>query len=192
MFTGIIETTAKVLNKKVGQEITKITLVRPKGWDITMGQSIAHNGVCLTVTEFNDKSYSVELMPETLAKSTFGDQMPDSFNLERAMAANGLLEGHIVQGHVDHIGEVIEVKEDDKWRTLKITYPKENQHLLVPKGSVALDGVSLTVVDAEPDWFSVSLIPHTLKVTTMSQLKSGSKVNIEYDIIGKYVARQKT
>lgn len=189
MFTGIVETTTKLESKKTDGEITSLKLARPKGWKLRDGQSISHNGVCLTVVDFDDDSFTVELMPETLAKSTFGSKMPNEFNLERAMAADGLFEGHIVQGHVDHVGKIIDVIEDEKWRTLKIAYPGKNQNLLVPKGSVALDGVSLTIVDVDPEWFSVSLIPHTLEITTLGELKKGSEVNIEYDIIGKYISK---
>ncbi len=189
MFTGIIQTTTPIVHTKTQGNITELELTTPEGWELHLGQSIAHNGICLTVTKINKTTYCVELMPETLAKSTFGAHPPKTVNLERAMTAHDMLEGHIVQGHVDGIGTLTRIENEKDWRTLTITYPKENQSLLVPKGSIAIDGVSLTVVDVQDDWFSVSLIPYTLEHTTLGQLKTGEQINLEYDIIGKYIAR---
>lgn len=187
MFTGIIEATSPILDTKVEDEITTLTLQTPREWRLRLGQSIATDGVCLTVTKLSDVTYETELMPETLSRSSFGANIPKRVNLERAMIAGDRLEGHMVQGHVDSTGSIVAIDESPQWRTLKISYPKDKRHLLVEKGSIALDGTSLTLVEVSDEWFSVSLIPHTLEHTTIGDKTIGSTINIEFDILGKYI-----
>ncbi len=189
MFTGIIEEIADVKSVATSEDIVTFTIKKPAQWKVREGQSIAVNGVCLTVTTFDEDEFHVELMPETMTRSTFGKVKPIKVNLERAMSPDGLFEGHIVQGHVDELSTIVDIKETDQWRTISMSYPKDKSPLLVQKGSVTIDGISLTVVDVEDDWFSVSLIPHTITHTTLGTKQVGDFVNIEYDILGKYIAK---
>ena len=190
MFSGIIETIEPILKTTTDNEILTLQIRRPEGWEIHMGQSIACDGVCLTVTAFDDESFSVELMPETVKRSTYAaDTMPASVNLERAMGTSTLFEGHIVQGHVDELSKITNIDEDEQWRTIHISYPAEKANLLVDKGSITVDGISLTVVEVDEHSFSVSLIPHTIEHTTLGKKKPGDSVNLEYDILGKYIAK---
>ena len=147
--------------------------------------------MCLTVVDFDDDSFIVELMPETIEKTIFGNHIPKIVNVERAMLATDRFEGHIVQGHVDTTGEVEAVRESDGSHMLAIMYDSKHSGLVVSKGSVTIDGVSLTVVDADSEKLSVALIPHTLKGTTLGELKEGDMVNLEFDIIGKYLSKYK-
>lgn len=190
MFTGIIEEIADIQHHSTDKDITTFTITRPKGWELHLGQSIAVNGVCLTVTAFASDSFEVELMPETMKKTVFGRDIPSRVNLERAMSPESLFEGHIVQGHVDALSRIVDIDESPQWRTIKVAYPPDKAGLLVEKGSVSIDGTSLTIVEVTEDTFSVSLIPHTLEHTTLGSKKLGDYVNIEYDIIGKFIERQ--
>jgi len=187
MFTGIIEVMSDVLKEETVDSLMELTIARPEDWDICIGQSIAVEGVCLTVEAFDDRQFTVKLMGETLAKTTFGTKVPTRVNLERAMAANGRFEGHVVQGHVDCAGSVTAIGETDGWHTVTFSYPTELAHLIVQKGSITVNGVSLTVVDPTPGQFSVALIPHTLTNTTLGTLAEGDMVNLEFDILGKYI-----
>ena len=189
MFTGIIEEVVKLKSSTTQRDIVEFVLEKPKSWKLHFGQSIAINGVCLTVTKFDDATFTVELMPETMMRSSYGKQIPEKVNLERAMSPDGLFEGHIVQGHVDELSQIIGVEETDQWRTIRIAYPKEKANLLVEKGSITIDGISLTVVEVQDEWFSVSLIPHTIANTTLGSKQTGDFVNLEYDILGKYIAK---
>lgn len=189
MFTGIITATAAVRATKPVGEGLKLTLERPAGWhDLALGESVATNGVCLTVDELSADAYECTLMPETLRVSAFGAGMPARVNLERALSAAARLSGHFVQGHVDGVGTVTRV-ETQAGYDLWVQYPGKDAALLVHKGSVAIDGVSLTVAELKGPMLRVSLIPHTLKHTTLDDLKSGDQVNLEYDMLGKYVIR---
>jgi riboflavin synthase len=190
MFTGIIQKVVRIVGNQLDNEILTLVLEKPADWSLKHGQSIATNGVCLTVTTFDDETFNVELMPETLKRSTFGQKLPETVNVERAMSADGLFEGHIVQGHVDSRNDIVGIEESDQWRTLKISYPADKAGLLVDKGSVTLDGISLTIVEVTDDWFSVSLIPTTLENTTIAKKKVGDSVNVEYDVIAKLIQRQ--
>lgn len=190
MFTGIIEQVAEVVLQKMDNEILTLTIKKPEDWKLHIGQSIAVNGVCLTVTEFDDTSFRVELMPETTKRSIFGKKIPKTVNLENAMSPDGLFEGHIVQGHVDELSTITDIEENPQWRVVTIAYPKEKAGLLVQKGSITVDGTSLTISDLTDETFSVSLIPHTLEHTTLGDRKVGDHVNIEYDILSKLVERQ--
>jgi len=191
MFTGIVETQSAVYAHPAGEQTMKLVIVRPTGWDLQIGQSIAVNGACLTVTKFTEDSFTVVLMSETLRKTSFGSKVPEVVNLERAMLATDRFEGHIVQGHVDTVGEVTGILEGDGQYELSISFDASFDTLVVPKGSITIDGVSLTVVKADLAKLSVALILHTLKETTLGELREGDNVNLEFDVIGKYLQKFK-
>ncbi len=184
MFTGIIESTAKVLN------ITNSSLYveRPIFFDdIRIGSSICVNGVCLSVIKFDDESMSFYVLKETMNKSSLGLLKQGSkVNLERALKADGRFEGHVVQGHTEGVGEVTQIPDGES-EVLMIQMPKELSKYCVQKGSIALDGVSLTIASLDQDSVSVALIPHTLENTTLGSKKIGDKVNVETDVLGRYV-----
>ncbi|MCD8020074.1 MAG: riboflavin synthase [Clostridiales bacterium] len=191
MFTGIIEEVGTIKNIKMGAKSAVITIQADKIMeDIHLGDSIAMNGVCLTVTSFDKNSYSVDVMHETLRRTNLGDMKSGSkVNLERAMAADGRFGGHIVAGHIDDPGTVVSVEKDDNavWLTIQTT--KEVLKYVVEKGSIAIDGISLTVARVDEKSFAVSVIPHTGTHTTLLDKKPGDTVNLETDMIGKYVEK---
>lgn len=191
MFTGIVETVGRVATLGPQGEKTRIAIEAPAiAAGLPIGASVAVSGTCLTVIEVSGGTIVFEAVRETLSRSALGDLRAGSaVNLERAMRADGRLDGHIVQGHVDATGRVraIERRGDDV--RFAVDCDAEFAELLVPKGSVAIDGVSLTVVDVEPAGFDVALIPHTLAVTTLGERRSGDRVNLEADVLGKYVKK---
>lgn len=191
MFTGIIEEIGKVTQIQKGthsailQIQAKIVLEQLK-----IGDSVAVNGVCLTVTSISSHSFTADVMHETLNRSALsGLTCGSSVNLERAMPANGRFDGHIVAGHVDGIGKVMQIRRDDNAVWFTIQANSSIMHYIVEKGSIAIDGISLTVASLSADFFCVSVIPHTAKVTTLGMRKIGDTVNLENDIIGKYVEK---
>ena len=190
MFTGIIESMAEVC--AVHQEGTNIrfTLECPFTSELKIDQSLAHNGVCLTVVNIESNKYDVVAIHETLIRTNLGVlKKGDKVNLERCMQMNGRLDGHIVQGHVDTTAKVEKVvSENGSWR-IYFSYVPSPSHLTVEKGSVCVNGVSLTVVDSGKNDFSVAIIPYTWENTNFHTLKPGDNVNIEFDIIGKYVGK---
>ncbi|HRH93415.1 MAG TPA: riboflavin synthase [Candidatus Peribacteria bacterium] len=193
MFTGIVEATAPILE----QRGSSLVLGRPRVFDdIKLGSSIAVAGVCLSVTAFDDRSMAFDVIPTTLKKTKLGTlKAGDAVNVERAMPAHGRFDGHVVQGHCDTVSLVrsVEDKTDDNGhhRAIVIELPDSLKPLVVLHGSITVDGVSLTVATLDAFSFSVSLIPHTIKHTTLHALKKGDHVNLEADILGKY-ALQKT
>ncbi|MBP8594095.1 MAG: riboflavin synthase [Ruminococcus sp.] len=191
MFTGLIEETGKVSSLRRGGNSSFIRIQAEKVLEGTVtGDSIAVNGVCLTVTEMGGGWFQADVMNETLARSSLGSLKPgDPVNLERAMAAGGRFGGHIVSGHIDGTGTVTDIKNDGIAVWYTITADPRILRYIVEKGSVALDGISLTVAKVTAESFSVSVIPHTAEVTTLSKRKTGDKINIENDIIGKYVEK---
>ncbi|MBP3250028.1 MAG: riboflavin synthase [Ruminococcus sp.] len=191
MFTGLIEETGKVSSLRRGGNSSFIRIQAEKVLEGTVtGDSIAVNGVCLTVTEMGSGWFQADVMNETLARSSLGSLKPgDPVNLERAMAAGGRFGGHIVSGHIDGTGTVTDIKNDGIAVWYTITADPQILRYIVEKGSVALDGISLTVAKVTAESFSVSVIPHTAEVTTLSKRKTGDKINIENDIIGKYVEK---
>lgn len=191
MFTGLIEETGKVSSLRRGGNSSFIRIQAEKVLEGTVtGDSIAVNGVCLTVTEMGGGWFQADVMNETLARSSLGGLKPgDPVNLERAMAAGGRFGGHIVSGHIDGTGTVTDIKNDGIAVWYTITADPQILRYIVEKGSVALDGISLTVAKVTAESFSVSVIPHTAEVTTLSKRKTGDKINIENDIIGKYVEK---
>jgi riboflavin synthase len=189
LFTGLIEEVGRVIRIEVRAEGAEITLsAQLMLTDIHMGDSIAVNGVCLTVVRFGEGWFTVEAVPETLRKTNLGRlTRAHDVHLERAMAATGRFGGHVMSGHVDGVGTVKSVVSDGVARVVTVTVPPALMRYLVTKGSVALDGVSLTVMDIVPGGFRVSLIPHTGQVTRLGQLAVGDTLNIECDILAKYV-----
>ncbi len=187
MFTGIIEETGKALRVEHGG----VWIQAKKVLEGTKtGDSIAVNGVCLTVVTIKSTEFMADVMPETLKRSSLGQLKAGSrVNLERAMAADGRFGGHIVSGHIDGTGTVASITKDSNAVRFQILAPEEILRGIVEKGSVAIDGISLTVTAVEKDRFEVSVIPHTLGETVLSDRKKGSVVNLENDIIGKYVER---
>jgi riboflavin synthase len=192
MFTGIVEALGKIKSIEKSGGNLDITLSCPFTDELKIDQSIAHNGICLTVVAIgSDKTYTVTAIKETLDKSNLGEiQTGDVVNLERCMKLGDRLDGHMVQGHVDQTGKVKSVVEEDgSWR-FTISYdPKQAGYVTVEKGSIPINGTSLTVVDSKPDQFSVAIIPYTYEHTNFHRLSPGDSVNLEFDVIGKYVAR---
>ena len=198
MFSGIIEEAAQVVAVKKDQENLHITMSCSFANELSIDQSVAHNGVCLTVVSKTEDTYTVTAIQETLQRSNLGQLVPRSkVNLERSMVMNGRLDGHIVQGHVDQTAVCSEVKEaDGSWYfTFEYAFEKEmakRGYLTVDKGSVTVNGVSLTVCNPTDNSFEVAIIPYTFEHTNFHQILVGSTVNIEFDIIGKYVSRMLT
>jgi riboflavin synthase len=192
MFTGIVEELGTVeaverLSDAVRLTVRASTVVA----DAALGDSIAVNGCCLTVAERTDDTWTADVMAETLAKTGLGSLEPgDRVNLERAATAGTRLGGHLVQGHVDAVGRVVRRDPGEHWDVVTFAMPPDLAPYLVDKGSVTVDGVSLTVVEAGEESFTVSLIPETLRRTTLGFRAPGDPVNLEVDVIGKYVARQ--
>ena len=191
MFTGIIEEMGRIdsvdrTDTGVRFRIAASSVVS----DVAVGDSIAVNGVCLTATEFDAEGFAVDVIPETLTRSSLGGLAPgDVVNLERPMAANGRFDGHIVQGHVDATGEVLAAGDDDvSGYRIRVAPPLDTMTYIVEKGSITIDGVSLTVAAVDGGSFEVAIIPHTLEVTGLGRLRLGDKVNLEVDVIAKYVA----
>ena len=190
MFTGIVEATGKVLEvEKVGKN-THFTVESPISKELKIDQSIMHDGACLTVVELDGDKHRVTAINETLIRTNLGTwDVGHLVNLERSMIMNGRLDGHIVQGHVDTLGEVEKVIEDEgSWRYY-FKHEPSKEHITVPKGSICINGVSLTVVDSSSDGFSVAIIPYTYEHTNFKALKAGDSINLEVDIVGKYFAR---
>lgn len=190
MFTGLVETVAEIISsKKIGQNLVLI-IKKPPRWKLKVGDSVAVDGTCLTVVKTRTNNFSVALTPETLAKTSFGGTRPKKVNLERPLRLNSLVGGHLVLGHIDTVGRIVSLVKDKKGVLLKISFSKSFARLVVPKGSIALDGVSLTVVVCSKNTATIALIPHTVKHTTLGFKKIGDTVNIEFDIIGKYTTRR--
>lgn len=191
MFTGIVEEmgTVKAIRKGPHSAVVEIQ-AQVVLEDLHIGDSIAVNGVCLTATAFSPAGFTADVMHETLDRSSLAGLGPGSpVNLERAMAADGRFGGHIVAGHVDGVGTIAAIEQDDNAIWFTITAPEQVLRYVVEKGSIAIDGISLTVARVEPDRFAVSVIPHTAAVTLLGRRRVGDRVNLESDIIGKYVER---
>jgi len=190
MFTGIIETLARV--EKIVKDSSNVhfTFSSAITGEFKIDQSIAHNGVCLTVVKINAKDYMVTAIAETLKRSNLGSlTVGDAVNLERCLPANGRFDGHIVQGHVDATAKCIEIKDlNGSWEFI-VEHEKNKNNITVEKGSVTINGVSLTVVRSTDTTFSVHVIPYTFEHTNFKLIKVGSIVNLEFDVIGKYVAK---
>ena len=189
MFTGIIEEVATVVNLQKEQENLHITLKSNITSELKIDQSVAHNGVCLTVVNIKGDQYTVTAIKETLDRSNIGlFTVGEEVNLERSMMMQGRIDGHIVQGHVDQTANVVSITDQDGSAIYGFDYDSQEGNLTVPKGSITVNGVSLTVVDSKPGHFSVAIIPYTIEHTNFHNFKIGTKINLEFDVIGKYVA----
>ena len=188
MFTGIIEEVAEVVKIEKEAENIHFSIKAKMTSELKIDQSVAHNGCCLTVVNIENDIYTVTAIQETLDKTNLNEwKIGTPVNLERCMQMNGRLDGHIVQGHVDTVGICTEIEDQNgSW---KFTFNYQNEQLTVEKGSITVNGTSLTVVDSKKDSFSVCIIPYTFENTNFSSLKVGYQVNLEFDIIGKYVAK---
>ena len=191
MFSGIVEEAASVVGLEKEQENLHITMQCSFTNELKIDQSISHNGVCLTVVDLKEDTYTVTAIKETLIKSNLGElKIGDKVNLERSTRLDARLDGHMVQGHVDLTATCSEVEEaEGSWYFTFEYEPQGDEHITVEKGSVSVNGVSLTVVNSLERSFQVAIIPFTYEVTNFHQIKNGTLVNIEFDIIGKYIAR---
>lgn len=194
MFTGLIEGVGTIHAVEPAAGEVRLTLEVPSGMTegdgCRLGESVAINGCCLTAVEIDGARWSFQAGAETLSKTNLGQlAVGDRVNLERAMPATGRFGGHVVQGHVDGVGSVRAIERNGEWVDMTFGLPLQLARQLVPKGSITVDGISLTVVNANDESFSVALIPHTLSETTLGERVVGDVVNIETDILGKYVAR---
>jgi len=190
MFTGIIETLGKITDLRQEQGNLHITVESAIVNELKIDQSVAHNGVCLTVVGLTDATHTVTAIEETLNKTSLGHlKVGEPVNLERCMQMNARLDGHIVQGHVDQTAICTKFTELDGSWEYTFEYDAETGNVTVEKGSICVNGISLTVVNSGPNYFSVAIIPYTYEHTNLHNVREGSVVNLEFDIIGKYVAR---
>ncbi|TDE06553.1 riboflavin synthase [Flavobacterium hiemivividum] len=190
MFTGIIETLGTIQEIKKEKDNIHITIDSSITTELKIDQSVSHNGICLTVVEIKDTSYTVTAINETIQKTNLGDwRVGDSVNLERAMKLGDRLDGHIVQGHVDQTGTCIEAEETNGSWHYTFEYDQTLNNLTIEKGSITVNGVSLTVVNSKKNQFSVAIIPYTHEHTNFKNFVIGTKINLEFDVIGKYVSR---
>ncbi|HWK21305.1 MAG TPA: riboflavin synthase [Microbacteriaceae bacterium] len=191
MFTGLVEEIGEIVAVEASGDGTRLTVRAPLAVeDAQHGASIAVSGVCLTVVGWGSDWFAADVMRETVDVTTIGAKSPGTrVNVERALRADDRLGGHIVQGHVDGTSEVLDVRPGDAWRVIRFALDPEHAPLVTKKGSITVDGVSLTVSDAGTDWFEVSLIPETLEATTLGALAVGDRVNIETDILARHIAR---
>lgn len=190
MFTGIIETMGEIVDVQYEGSNARFTVKSQISKELKIDQSLSHNGVCLTVEQVNGDTHRVTAIEETLQKSNLGDWKTGMLvNLERCMVMNGRLDGHIVQGHVDEKATCIGVEEKNGSWVFRFRLPKKDTGLIVEKGSISLNGISLTIFDVSDQEFSVAIIPYTFEHTNMQKLQKGDSVNIEFDLIGKYIQR---
>ena len=192
MFTGLVETVGKIeaiVSEPPGKRL--VVGMGELAAQVQIGDSVAINGCCLTVVSQTDQTAAFEAGPETLQRTNLGGlSAGDGVNLERSLVVGDRLGGHFVTGHIDSVGQLVGRQDDEAWSTFQIKMPTQLAKQMAPKGSIAVDGVSLTLVDVTEDQFSVALIPHTLEVTTLGQLEVGDPVNLETDLLAKYVESQ--
>jgi len=190
MFTGIVEAIGIVRKLEWDRSNMILTVASPISKELKIDQSVAHNGACLTVVAFDEETHRMVLIAETLQKTNLGlIKEGDEVNLERCLTFNGRLDGHMVQGHVDLTGTCTAVIDQNGSWKYEIEYDVNSEFITVSKGSICLNGISLTVVDSKPGFLSVAIIPYTLEHTNMKHISKGDQVNIEFDIIGKYIAQ---
>ena len=188
MFTGIIQSKSKVVSTQKKGSVIQVRLEKPRDWKLVLGQSISIDGICSTVTVLSKEYFEVDYMPETLSKTTAGSFAKGSIvNLERSLTLNDYIDGHIVQGHVDARARIAEVVEEGNTRRITIEIPKLLLRFVAALGSIAINGVSLTVARLAGSRATVALIPHTLAVTNLGSLKKGDVVNIEADLMARYI-----
>lgn len=191
MFTGIVEGVGKLIKAEKDQSNLHLWIEADFCDELKIDQSVAHNGVCLTVVDFKDGLYKVTAIEETLQKTNFNTlKNGDLINLERCLQYNGRIDGHIVQGHVDQTGKVVSIENQNGSFFVTVEYDEASSgNVTVEKGSICLNGISLTVVDSKVGQFSVAIIPYTWEFTNLNQVKVGDTMNLEFDILGKYVKR---
>ncbi|PAM92470.1 riboflavin synthase [Flavobacterium sp. IR1] len=190
MFTGIIETLGRVHEIRKDQNNLHVTVASAFTNELKIDQSVSHNGICLTVVAIKDSLYTVTAIDETILKTNIGDwKEGDIVNLERGMKLGDRLDGHIVQGHVDQTATCIAIEEAHGSWNYTFEYDKSLNNITIEKGSITVNGVSLTVVNSKTDQFSVSIIPYTFENTNFKNFKTGTKVNLEFDVVGKYISR---
>lgn len=190
MFTGIIETLGEITKLVKEQENLHITVKSTIANELKVDQSVAHNGVCLTVVKIQEDTYTVTAIKETLSKTNIGDLvLSQQVNLERGMKLGDRLDGHIVQGHVDETGICTQIENQSGSTVFSFTYHSEQNNITIEKGSITVNGVSLTVINSTDRSFSVAIIPYTKANTSFNSLAVNDKVNLEFDVIGKYVSR---
>jgi len=195
MFTGIVETTKKIelqgsnppspRLRRAKEKNIRIAISLDKKWKLKIGDSVAISGVCLTVAEILGKKYFFDIIPETLSKTIFGKSIPEYVNIERPLVYGARVHGHLVSGHVNCIGNVLKVSNTKNGYRIEIGYPKKFKKYVIEKGSIVVDGASLTIASVKGSSFSIALVPHTLKITTLSNLKKGAMVNLEFDLLHK-------
>ena len=193
MFTGIIQTTGTITRLEISEQHARLGICAQKllQKDLPLGASIAVNGICLTITDWSEEDFEVDVMPETMKRTNLGKLQKGSLvNLEPSLALNGKLDGHIVAGHIDTTAELVKRDENENSIELEFQVPHKYDSFIVEKGSIAIDGISLTVTMAENDHFGVSLIPYTIQNTTLAHYQVGDKANIEVDMIGRYAVKQ--
>ena len=190
MFTGIIETLGIIKNMETQQDNMNVTVSSSLTHELKIDQSLAHNGICLTIIDINDKEYTVTAISETIAKTNLSEwRIGDEINLERAMKLGDRLDGHIVQGHVDQKGNCTSFEETNGSWYFTFEYDPSLNNITIEKGSITVNGVSLTVVNSNENEFSVAIIPYTFEHTNFKNIKVGTIVNLEFDVIGKYITR---
>lgn len=190
MFTGIIETLGIIKDIQKEGDNLHITIASSITNELKIDQSVSHNGVCLTVVAISDDEYTVTAIKETILKTNLAEwKVGNIVNLERAMKLGDRLDGHIVQGHVDQIGECISIEEANGSWYFTFNYDRKLNNITIEKGSITINGVSLTVLDSKQDEFSVAIIPYTFEHTNFKNFTIGTKINLEFDVIGKYVTR---
>lgn len=190
MFTGIIKSVGIVASITALDDGKKIIIGSDFAEELSVDQSISINGVCHTVTACDDNTFAVQSVPETLRKTNIGDlQKDDALNLERSLRPDQLLDGHIVQGHVDATGTIQKIEQEGTDWLLTIEYPQKYQNLIVGRGSIAIDGISLTVANEQQNAFTVAIIPYTYEHTNINAKEVGDTVNLEFDVLGKYVVK---
>ena len=190
MFTGIIETLGIIKDIQKEGDNLHITIASSITNELKIDQSVSHNGVCLTVVAISDDEYTVTAIKETILKTNLAEcKVGNIVNLERAMKLGDRLDGHIVQGHVDQIGECISIEEANGSWYFTFNYDRKLNNITIEKGSITINGVSLTVLDSKEDEFSVAIIPYTFEHTNFKNFTIGTKINLEFDVIGKYVSR---
>ncbi len=190
MFTGIIETLGIIKNMETQQDNMNVTVSSSLTHELKIDQSLAHNGICLTVIDINDKEYTVTAISETIAKTNLSEwRIGDEINLERAMKLGDRLDGHIIQGHVDQKGNCTSFEETNGSWYFTFEYDPSLNNITIEKGSITVNGVSLTVVNSNENEFSVAIIPYTFEHTNFKNIKVGTIVNLEFDVVGKYITR---
>jgi riboflavin synthase len=190
MFTGLVEAVGELVESKSATGGIRLRIDSPLARELAPGDSLAVNGVCLTVILAGEREIHADVGPETLRVTTLGDLRRGAvLNLERSLRADGRFGGHFVQGHVDGIGRVEDLRSDSEFSWLTVSFPEDCAAYLVPKGSIAVDGISLTVAGLGRDRFDVMVVPYTLQHTNLKAVRAGDRVNLEFDMVGKYVVR---